>query len=171
MNIRPETPADFPALYDFIREAFKTAKVSDGTEQDFVNKLRAGAKYIAELALVAEEAGRIIGHIMLTKTHIASDNGSERTALILAPLCVALEERGKGYGAKLVEEAFLRARKLGYDSCLLVGDPGYYGRFGFAPMSRFGLTPKQDIAPQYTLACELTPGALFNAGGTVDFLG
>ena len=36
MNIRPETPADFPALYDFIREAFKTAPVSDGTEQDFV---------------------------------------------------------------------------------------------------------------------------------------
>lgn len=171
MNIRPETPADFPALYDFIREAFKTAPVSDGTEQDFVNKLRVGGNYVAELALVAEENGKIIGHIMLTETRIAAADGTERTALILAPLCVAQGERGKGYGAKLVEEAFLRARKLGYDSCLLVGDSGYYGRFGFAPMSRFGLTSKQDIAPQYTLACELTPGALFNAGGAVDFLG
>ena len=48
--------------------AFETAHVSNGEEQDFVNQLRAEGNYIPRLALVAEEDGKLIGHIMLTRT-------------------------------------------------------------------------------------------------------
>ena len=51
--------------------AFETARVSNGNEQDFVNRLRASGSYIPELALVAEENGKLVGHIMLTKTYVA----------------------------------------------------------------------------------------------------
>lgn len=171
MLIRPETPADFPALYQFIKTAFETARVSDGTEQDFADKLRAGANYVPQLALVSEEDGQITGHVMLTKTKIQTPDGNGQIALILAPLSVLQAKRGKGLGALLVREAFKRARALGYGACFLAGDPAYYGRFGFEAMSRFGLTCKQDIPSRYALACELLPGALKNAAGTVDFLG
>lgn len=75
--IRQETEQDHPAIYDLIRTAFETAKVSDGDEQDFAVNLRNNSKlYIPELALVAEEGGKLIGHIMLTNTYITQPDGS-----------------------------------------------------------------------------------------------
>jgi len=65
--IRQEKPADFLSVYDLVKVAFQTAKVANGNEQDYVNKLRANANYIPELALVAEKGAKLIGHIMLTK--------------------------------------------------------------------------------------------------------
>ena len=49
--IRAVTENDFNEIYDFVATAFKTAEVSDGTEQDFVLELRKGA-YLPELELV-----------------------------------------------------------------------------------------------------------------------
>lgn len=67
MIIRRETSEEFPRIYALVKTAFQTAKVADGNEQDFVSQLRAGGGYIPELALVAEENGSLIGHIMLTR--------------------------------------------------------------------------------------------------------
>lgn len=61
MTIRPERPAEFAALYDFIKTAFSTARVADGDEQEFTDRLRAGEGYIPELALVAEIGARSRG--------------------------------------------------------------------------------------------------------------
>ncbi|HWR07601.1 hypothetical protein [Sporomusa sp.] len=55
MIIRKETEKDFSQIYDLVKAAFQTAKVSDGKEQDFVNQLRSSSNYIPELALIAEE--------------------------------------------------------------------------------------------------------------------
>ncbi len=38
MVIRQERPQEFPQIYDLVKVAFQTAKVSDGKEQDFVNQ-------------------------------------------------------------------------------------------------------------------------------------
>ena len=38
--IRQVIEQDYPVIYDFIKKAFQTAKVSDGTEQDFLDYLR-----------------------------------------------------------------------------------------------------------------------------------
>lgn len=61
MLIRPEVSSDFSEVYRFVKKAFASAYVKDGSEQDFVEKLRAGAGYLPDLALVAEEAGRLVG--------------------------------------------------------------------------------------------------------------
>lgn len=55
MRIRQEREEEFPAIYDLVKVAFQTAKVSSGDEQNFVLRLRAGGNYIPELALVAED--------------------------------------------------------------------------------------------------------------------
>jgi predicted N-acetyltransferase YhbS len=73
MFIRRETTEEFSRIYDLVKIAFQTAKVTNGKEQDFVNQLRNSGNYIPELALVAEEDDKLIGHIMLTKTHITND--------------------------------------------------------------------------------------------------
>ena len=39
MQIRKERPEEFEQIYQLVQEAFTTAQVSDGTEQDFVEEL------------------------------------------------------------------------------------------------------------------------------------
>ena len=166
MNIRTETPADYEAIYTFVKLAFSTAKVSDGTEQDFVNQLRAGPGYIPELALVAEEDGEIIGHIMLTRRKLESA-GREVQALLLAPLAVKSEFRGRGLGAKLTRIAIEKAREIGFEAVFLVGDPDYYSRFGFVRADKYGIATTADIPAQFVQALELVRGALKNRSGTI----
>lgn len=166
MIIRCEEEKDFKNIYDLVKTAFQTAKVSDGTEQDFVNELRSGENYIQKLALVAEDDNKLIGHIMLTKLYINGEN-KKFEELLLAPICIALEYRNKKIGAKLIEESFNRARELGYSAVFLVGDPEYYSRFGFKTLSEFGIENKSEIPDKFVMGCELYKGALLNKKGSL----
>lgn len=167
MVIRRETPEEFAEIYDLVKVAFQTAKVSNGKEQDFVDELRSSGNYIPELALVAEDNGKLIGHIMLTRTYII--NGEDKfETLLLAPLSVALEYRNRGVGSDMVKESFKLAKETGYRSVLVVGDPAYYHRFGFKTAVNFGIKHQHDIPDQYVMACELVPGALGGINGTTD---
>ena len=170
MIIRKERPVEFPRIYNLVKTAFETAKVTNGKEQDFVNHLRDGSSYIPELALVAEENGELAGHIMLTKIYITTSKGKLET-LLLAPISVGLEYRNNGIGAKLIHESFKLAKELGYTSVLLVGDPAYYRRFGFKPAISFGVKNLNGIPDENAMAYELIPGALHSINGTIDFGG
>ena len=165
MHIRPERKEEFPQIYTLVEEAFKTAKVADGDEQDFVDMLRAGDKYVPELALVAEEDGELIGHIMLTEAMVRDSGGSETPVLLLAPVSVALGRRSRGVGGTLIEESFRRAREMGYRAVFLLGDPAYYNRFGFRPADDFGIRYHVDVPAEYFLGIELVPDGLDGVTG------
>ncbi|HBH17893.1 MAG TPA: N-acetyltransferase [Cyanobacteria bacterium UBA9579] len=167
--IRQEKQSDFKEIYDLVKVAFQTAKVSNGKEQDFVNQLRNSGNYIPELALVAEDNHKLIGHIMLTKSYISTSNCKIET-LLLAPISVVLEYRNKGVGTELINKSFEIARKMGYKSVILVGDPAYYSRFGFEKSVDLGIKNSNNIPEEYVLACELVPDALFEINGTIDLL-
>lgn len=168
MLIRRETPEEFSGIYDLVKVAFQTAKVTNGKEQDFVNQLRSSGNYIPELALVAEENGKLIGHIMLTTTYIVS-GGNKVETLLLAPISVALEYRNRGIGSNLVKESFKLAKEMRYTSVLLVGDPAYYHRFSFKAAVDFGIKHTPYIPDENVMACELVTGALQGINGTIEF--
>lgn len=170
MEIRLETPVDYAAIYDFVKTAFATAKVTNGAEQDFVNDLRDGHDYIPELAFVLEDRGKIAGHIMLSRVYLI--NGDLRhEALLLAPVAVALEHRDHGLGAQLINHAMDTARAMGHKAVLLVGDRNYYQRFGFVPASRFGIKFNLELPADLVdnvMAYELVPGGLDGVHGTME---
>ena len=166
--IRQEKLFDFQNIYDLAKVAFQTAKVADGNEQDYVNKLRASGGYISDLALVAEEDKKLGGHIMLTKTYITT-GGSRVEALLLAPLSVALTYRKLGIGSELVEKSFELAKNLGFRIVFVVGDPTFYSRFGFKASALFGVKHVPTISDEYVMAHELSVGALVGVTGTVTF--
>lgn len=106
MNIRQRTPADDAAIYDVVKRAFAGMELASGDEQNLVGRLRKTGGYVPELDLVAEDGGRIAGHVMLTKVEIA-----ETQQLILAPLAVAPECRNRGIGGALIKAGHGVAKK------------------------------------------------------------
>lgn len=168
MIVRTERPEDYSEIYELVKIAFQTAKVSNGKEQDFVNYLRASKDYVSQLALVVEENSKIIGQIMFTTTFIRSGD-KKYQILLLAPVAVLVEHRGKGIGASLIIEGMKRAKDLGYQAVILVGDPAFYCRFGFKPTVDYGIRNTNNIPDEYVLACELIPSALAGIAGTIHF--
>ncbi|MDA9470125.1 GNAT family N-acetyltransferase [Enterococcus sp. 5H] len=167
MLIRLENEQDFAAIYSFTKEAFKTAKVKDGNEQDFVERLRKSEDYLPSLAFVAEENNEIIGHVMLTKVRIKGENQIFEE-LILAPLTVRLDQRNKGLGSQLMNKAEQAAISQGYQAIVLIGDPQYYGRFGYTRAEQFGIVSDSGIPSDYLLIKKIGQTELANIAGTVS---
>jgi len=59
---------------------------------------------------------------------------------------VSPKYQGRGLGSRLVREALARLRAQGGRGCVLVGDPAYYGRFGFRAEPALVLP---GVPPQY----------------------
>jgi len=167
-RIRVEEKKDYDEIYTLIKTAFETAKVKDGDEQDFAVNLRKSENYIPQLAFVAESEGKLIGHIMFTKTYVKQSDGSQYEGLLIAPLSVLQEYRNVGVGSALIKEGFKRAKDLGYKAVFLCGDPVYYHRFGFRSTASFGIKYIHDVPEQYIMTYELEQGALDNVTGSID---
>ncbi len=127
MDIRTEQPADSDAIRALTTEAFATAPHSSGTEAAIVDGLRkAGA---LTLSLVAVEGEEIVGHVAFSPVTIG---GAECDWFGLGPVSVHPGRQRGGIGSGLIREGLRRLRENGAAGCVLLGDPAYYGRFGFA---------------------------------------
>ena len=167
MTIRKAAQEDHPSIYHLVRTAFATARVSDGTEQDFVLELRRRDTYRPDLELVAEENGQLIGHILLTPLPVPGAPEGLR-GLMAAPLCVRLEDRNRGLGGQLLHEGGRRAAELGYNALFLVGDPEYYGRYGFRNAVSLGFQNSSGVPDPFLLARSLNPDGFQEAGGMLN---
>ncbi len=167
MVIEIESEKDYSEIYSLVKLAFQTAEHADGDEHDYVTELRKSDRYIPELAFIAKQGDEIIGHIMITKTIVSSEN-ENWVALLLSPVCVKLEFRKNGIGAALIQHSLKVAFKLGFKAVFLVGEPNYYGKFGFQSIANFGIKDTGNIPEQYTLVVELEKNALRQNVSTVS---
>lgn len=172
IEIRQQVAADSDKVYRLIELAFKTADISDGTEQNFYMSLKNSDRFIAELDLVAETHNKLIGHVMFSRFMISNKQNAPEPSLLLAPVSVVDEYRGKGVGTALIKEGLARALQLGFKSTFVVGNPAYYSRFGFKPLSTYPIkascdTPKEYL--DYIQGIELVPDALMAYQGTISF--
>lgn len=127
--IRPETGADHDAIGTLTVAAFLNAPHTDHNEQLIVRDLRqAGA---LSLSLVAEQAGRVVGHLCLPVT--ISDGSPHWYGL--GPISVSCAS-GQGAGVTADGRGFGRAQGDRGGRLRGAGDPGFYGRFGFLCPSR-----------------------------------
>ena len=170
LSIRPEQISDVDGIHAVVHDAFASLSESTGDESDFVAAMRRHKGYIPELALVAEEGGKIVGYILLTETCVQGAKGGS-PVLLLAPVCVAPEQHGRNVGSALIHEAFRRALGKGYDAVFLAGNPGYYSRFGFVPTVNVGITHTIPIPDEYIMVKELLPGALKGREGVILLTG
>ncbi|MCO5140368.1 MULTISPECIES: N-acetyltransferase [unclassified Shinella] len=158
MFLRPERPDDVNAIRALTETAFRTAPHADGTEHVIIDRLRAAGALT--LSLVVESDGVIIGHVAFSPVTV-SDGSANWYGL--GPISVDPSRQGEGIGGRLVEEGLQRLKALGAAGCVLLGDPGYYGRFGFAADPKLTL---DGVPPEYFMRVAFSP---VYGGGTVSY--
>jgi putative acetyltransferase len=127
--VRPEVPADVPAIRAVLTQAFGRA-----AEADLVDALRGTPEWQPSLSLVAEDAEGVIGHVLLTDIALAG-----RPVLALGPIGVLPQRQGGGVGSALMTAAIEAARRTDRGLIALLGNPAYYRRFGFTPSTEHGV--------------------------------
>lgn len=160
IQVREERFGDFVA-----RENLLDAALGSNRRRKSSERLREGRLPARGLALSATEGGKLVGTVRLW--HV--DAGG-RPALLLGPLAVAASHRSRGVGGRLMREAIARARTLGHQAILLVGDAPYYARFGFRPAPAALAMPGPFERDRF-LALELAPEALTGAAGVLAATG
>ena len=128
MKIRPVLTGDHGAIDAIVRAAF-LAQFGRADEPDLVAALRAQGDVVLEL--VAVENREIVGHIVFSRAHVASD--ARRYPVVqLAPVCAAPEMQKRGIGSALIRQGLELMAALGETHVFLLGHPDYYPRFGFS---------------------------------------
>lgn len=155
-NLTQETAADWwevEALYDLC--------FAPGREALSSYRLRDGVAAIPELCLVARDRDEILsGAIRFWPVRVGASD-----ALLLGPVAVHPTRQGEGLGGLLIADSMDRARAIGWQRVLLVGDAPYYRRFGFEKLADVEMPPPTN--PDRVLGYDLTPGAWAGVSGLV----
>lgn len=141
LQIRPERPGDEEFIRTVTSSAFLEAEHSDGNEAAIVDGLRkAGALTIS---LVAANDGNIVGHVAFSPVMI---DGVLDGWFGLGPVSVDPKCQREGVGSALIEAGLANLKRQGSKGCVVLGDPAYYRRFGFAVDPDLRLT---GVPPEY----------------------
>lgn len=92
------------------------------------------------LSLVCDSEVGPLGHILFTPCSI---EGRDERLSLLGPLAVAPHKQRQGVGGALIKAGLDRLKNAGASCVLVLGDPTYYGRFGFQA--------ERHVAPPYPL--------------------
>ena len=127
MDIRDERHADIPIIGALITDAFASVAHSNGAEAQIVDHLRDADALT--LSLVAVEDEVVLGHVAFSPVTV---DGRDIGWFGLAPVAVRPDRQGCGLGDALVRAGLARLIAQGAKGCVVLGNPQYYGRFGFA---------------------------------------
>lgn len=160
--IRSETPNDYQLISQVHLEAFSPSE----NESELIKILRNTDLFNKELSLVAFEGNEAVGHILFYPLTIQAKDKRIIT-LGLVPLEVRPKFQKKGYGSKLIKGGLKKAKKSGYLSVFVVGDPKYYGQFGFKLVE--GIKNNREFPKESFLGLELIQRSLKGISGTVIY--
>jgi putative acetyltransferase len=127
IEIRNEIPADVAAIAAVTAAAFSNAPHSGRNEQFIVSALREAGQLMVSLVAVAD--GEVIGHVAASAVSISE---CAPRWCGLGPISVLPSYQRCGIGTRLMNEALRILREKGAAGCVVLGDPAYYGRFGFS---------------------------------------
>ena len=137
MRIRRERPEDHRAVRAVHRRAFaRPGSTGDVAEAVLVDRLRAGPWWLPELSLVAVVDETVVGHAVATR---ATVQPAGAPALGLGPLGVDPAWQRRGVGTALVHALLGAAEARDEPVVAVLGDPAFYGRFGFGAAADQGV--------------------------------
>lgn len=93
----------------------------------------------------------IVGHVAFSPVTVSDGSAGWYG---LGPISVDPARQGEGIGGRLIGEGLQRLRALGATGCVLLGDPAYYTRFGFAADPKLVL---DGVPPEYFMRVAFSP--------------
>ena len=141
LHIRQERPQDIATITALTAAAFASQEHSSHTEQFIVNALRRSQQLTISLVAVLDED--IVGHVAASPVTISS---GAQGWFGIGPISVWPDRQGQGIGSALMQAALAELQQLGAMGCVVLGEPGYYSRFGFAVHAGLELP---GVPPQY----------------------
>lgn len=145
IEIRDSRPGDRAALAELYPQAFP-----DENLLPLLGDLLNDDKNV--LSLVADKEGTPVGHVVFTPCEVA---GHSESVALLGPLAVTPTVQKQGIGTALVQEGLRRLTTAGCAQVFVLGDPKYYGRFGFEPGS--SIAPPHPLPEEWCDAWQSMP--------------
>ncbi len=146
-------------IRDLVRSAF-----DQDDEAILVDRLRdAGALAVSMVLVVDDE---LVAHAGASPMSCVG-NDHRVVVWAMAPVSVKPEKQRLGYGSQVVRATIDRCRAAGADVLTVLGNPKYYGRFGFMPASQQGLRIDGADFGDAFMVMELTEGSLSKANGAL----
>jgi predicted N-acetyltransferase YhbS len=103
---------------------------------------------------LALEEGRLAGCVIFTRLTFTND---DRTVFLLSPVAVATGRQLQGVGRNLLTHGLRDLRARGVDVAVTYGDPDYYAKVGFVPVTETQVPAPWALAhPHGWLAQSLT---------------
>jgi predicted N-acetyltransferase YhbS len=149
-EIRQEARADAPRIDELSEHSFGPGRFAKSAY-----RLREGVDPEQDLGFVAIEEGAFRGSVRFWPVFVGA-----APALLLGPLAVQSDQRGRGIGIALMTRGIEEARARGHRVIILVGDPPYYARVGFSPIARGRIKFPGPVDSARVLGLALADGAL-----------
>lgn len=161
IQIRSELPTDHERV-----GAIQTAAFGRPDEADLVDALRTSAR--PQLSLVAEVEHELVGHVFFSPVVIEGPASAPACAG-LAPVGVLPAHQHQSVASALIRSGLEQCSELGWEAVFLVGDPAFYGRFGFTLAAPHGLRYESESFDPVFQLLELRRGALRDHHGWVRY--
>ena len=156
-EIRAERPEDAPLV-----EALTEQSFGPGRYAKSAYRLREGVAAEPGLSFIAVEDAILRGSVRFWPVTVGKE-----PSLLLGPLAVQTDQRGRGIGISLMQRGLHEAQMKAYRSVILVGDLPYYGRVGFGPVKRGSIKFPGPVDAARILGIALVDGALATLEGAV----
>ena len=148
MIIRKEEKKDFNTIRDINNICFK-----GDYESKLIDHIRNGKNFI--LYLVAEDNGKVIGHIMYSRIKIGTLDSAA-----LAPMSVLPEYQKKGVGTNLIKESFRYLKEMKEENIVVLGHTDFYSRLGFEKAANYGVKCPKDVPEEVFMEKKKKKGSI-----------
>jgi putative acetyltransferase len=168
LAVRRQRGGDDTAVRAVHRAAFARGP-GEPVEVALVDALRTDLGWLPHLALVALVHGTVVGHVVATRATVDGHR-----ALGVGPLGVLPAVQRHGVGTALMYALLGAAQASGETLVALLGEPGFYGRFGFVAAAELGVRAPDPAWGRYFQALALTddaPTGAFRYAAPFDRLG
>jgi putative acetyltransferase len=150
IHIRMAVQHDAQIVFDIIAAAFGREDEARLTE-----RLVSGKLALPGLSLLAFQHDKAVGYVLFSRIEVVAEDGTKHAAVALAPLSVKPDFQRRGVGSALVNVGLRYAKERGHRLVILLGDPKYYGKFGFQTASKYGLISPFNVEDKYFMAKRL----------------